>query len=53
MYSAKRAGEQGFHMAAEKSEPKPATQHQDISPELKEVMHLLKMMESGQDLKGS
>jgi hypothetical protein len=49
MYSANRASEQGVHSAAEKS----ATPHRDVSPELKEVMHLLKMMESGQDLKGS
>ena len=53
MYSANRAREQGFPAAAEKTAPEPATQHQDISPELKEVMHLLKMMESGQGSKGS
>ncbi|MGI9513410.1 MAG: hypothetical protein ACR2OL_10950 [Anderseniella sp.] len=53
MYSAKSAGEQEFRMAAEKSAPKSAKQHQDVSPELKEVMHLLKMLESGKDLKGS
>jgi hypothetical protein len=28
-----------------------ARRHKDVSPELKEVMHLLKMMESGKDLK--
>ncbi|MEO9876384.1 MAG: hypothetical protein ABJM26_15565 [Anderseniella sp.] len=53
MYSANRAGEQEFHMAAEKSAPEAAKKHQDVSPELKEVMHLLKMLESGQGLKGS
>jgi len=53
MYSANRASEQGFPAVTEKTAPEPATQHQDISPELKEVMHLLKMMESGQDTKGS
>ena len=52
MYSANSAGEQEFRMAAEKSAPKPAKKHQDVSPELKEVMHLLKMLESGQGLKG-
>ncbi len=53
MYSANRAGEQEVPAVKEKTAPEPAKQHQDISPELKEVMHLLKMLESGQGLKGS
>ena len=53
MYSANRASEQGFPAVDEKTAPEPAKQHQDISPELKEVMHLLKMMETGRDTKRS
>lgn len=53
MYSANRASEQGFPAVAKKTAPDPAKQHQDLSPELKEVMHLLKMMESGRVTEGS
>ncbi|MEE4235959.1 MAG: hypothetical protein V2I51_04495 [Anderseniella sp.] len=31
--------------------PDRTRRHQDISPELKEVMHLLKVMEDSEDLK--
>lgn len=34
-----------------KQTPEPAKQHQDISPELKEVMHLLQMIETGKNKK--
>ncbi len=53
MYSANRASEQGVPAVTEKSAAEPAKQHQDLSPELKEVMHLLKVMENGQGTKGS
>jgi hypothetical protein len=53
MYSVNRIDDQDFHAGESKSTPKPETPHQDISPELKEVMHLLKMIETGKDKKPS
>jgi hypothetical protein len=53
MYSVNRIDEQDFHAGDSKSMPKPAAPHQDLSPELREVMHLLQMIETGKDKKPS
>ncbi len=51
MYSVKRLDNQEMDEDNGDDAVSPAKPHQDISPELKEVMHLLKMIEIGKDKK--
>lgn len=51
MYSVSRIAEETSHSNTQAPKPEAGRRHHDISPELKEVMHLLKVMEDGEDLK--
>lgn len=51
MYSVNRIEEEDLEPDERQRDEKFARRHQELSPELKEVMHLLKVMESDSDLK--
>ena len=51
MYSVNRIADEVSDGNGQPASAERARRHQDISPELKEVMHLLKVMEDREDLK--
>ena len=51
MYSVIRKADEQSAIDGQQGEEETARRHKDISPELKEVMHLLKAMESGEGIK--
>jgi len=51
MYSVNRIADEVSDGNGQPASAEHARRHQDISPELKEVMHLLKVMEDREDRK--
>ena len=51
MYSVNRIADETTDGNGQAGNAEDARHHKDISPELKEVMHLLKAMETGADRK--
>jgi len=51
MYSVNRIADEATDGNGQAGNADPSRRHKDISPELKEVMHLLKAMETGADRK--